>query len=69
MPSKLPRVIARISPATRRRIEAADAKAGVRVGRWARRALLRAIEDESKKGRHVRIEVNLDTGETEIVRD
>ncbi len=70
MPSQLPRVTARVSPAARRRIEAAAAKAGLRVGRWARRVLLRASEDETSQAAHghrmLKLVVNLDDGSVVI---
>ncbi len=74
MSSKLPRVGARVSPATRKRIHEAAARAGLRPCRWVLRALLRALdEDAGKDGgqrpRVVQLVVNLNDGSVTVVSD
>jgi len=71
VPSRLPRVTVRMSPAARRRVADAAAKANLGVGRWAKRVLLAALDEEAgndKEGRTVKILVDGDV-KVEVIRD
>lgn len=68
MPSKLPRISARVSPAARKRIEAAARSAGLSVGRWAHRVILHALDENAKTGhQRVCVEIDLSTGDAKVI--
>jgi len=67
VPSKLPRVTARVSPAARRRIAEAAKKSGLSVGRWAHRAILRALDEARADRRRVCVELDLVTGAARVI--